>query len=248
MADPDFIAGDDAARLLILADHASTFVPAGIDLGLLPDIMSRHVAVDIGTAALASGVAAQLRAPAIVAGASRLVVDLNRPADDPAAIPVKSDDIEIAGNRDLNRTQRAERRAIHDRYHDMIEDALDEMSPDLILSLHSFTPSLASAPEDVRPWQAGLLYDRDDRAARIAIAWLRAEGLTVGDNEPYSGARFGYTMQRHAEPRGIPYLFLEIRQDLLPDDAGIADWTARVAALVRHTQDPLAKGSATDGR
>ena len=45
-----------------------------------------------------------------------------------------------------------------------------------------------------RPWQVGVLWDRDDRLAPPLIAALRAENLIVGDNEPYDGALIGDSM------------------------------------------------------
>ena len=94
----------------------------------------------------------------------------------------------------------------------------------LVVAVHSFTPALSARPEEQRPWQIGILHNTDSRAARVAIAALRDTGLIVGDNEPYSGRVLNYTMDRHAEARGLPYLGLEIRQDLLMTPADVARW------------------------
>ena len=75
----------------------------------------------------------------------------------------------------------------------------------------------------------GVLYNTDDRAARIAIPMLAAEGLNVGDNLPYSGRDLNYTMNRHAEARGRPYLGIEIRQDLAQTPEDQARWAACLA-------------------
>jgi len=85
-----------------------------------------------------------------------------------------------------------------------------------------------------RPWQAGVLYHLETRLAGIMIDLLRAEGdLTVGDNEPYvlTGTS-DYTVPHHAEARGLPYLELEIRQDLITDAAGQRAWADRLARLL----------------
>ena len=105
------------------------------------------------------------------------------------------------------------------------------MPPALILSLHSFTPQLASRPEIERPWQCGVLYNQDDRAARIALRLLAAEDLNVGDQQPYSGQLLNETMNRHAEADGRPYFGIEIRQDLLTTPAGHAEWAARLVRV-----------------
>ena len=112
-------------------------------------------------------------------------------------------------------------------------DILDKMPPALILSLHSFTPRLASDPGQQRPWHVGVLYNEDDRAARIAIPWLEGEGLIVGDQQPYSGRLLNATMNRHAEADGRPYLGIEIRQDLIREEAGQAEWAERLRRLCR---------------
>ena len=126
---------------------------------------------------------------------------------------------------------RAERLArFHQPYHAELARLLDAVPPALILSLHSFTPVLASQ-NGARPWQVGVLYNADDRAARLAIPLLEAEGLIVGDQLPYSGRDLNYTMNRHAEAEGRPYLGVEIRQDESADAAGQTAWAGRLARL-----------------
>lgn len=219
----EYVEGSRVDRLLVLVDHATANVPSGIDLGISKEDRIRHIGLDIGAAAVARGVAERERAPTILGGYSRLIVDLNRPISDEAAVPAISDGTRIPGNERLSSEQLGIRHAVHAAYHGKVARALDEQRPRLILSVHSFTPRMRGGVSK-RPWDCGLLYDRDDRAARAAIAYFENQGLIVGDDEPYSGARFGYTMQRHAEPREIPYLFLEIRNDHLSDGAGVTRW------------------------
>ncbi len=55
-----------------------------------------------------------------------------------------------------------------------------------------------------RPWEIGIVFDRNRRLADQLIDGLKAEGLIVGVNEPYSPAdRVYYTLTRHAESRGL---------------------------------------------
>ena len=119
-------------------------------------------------------------------------------------------------------------------YHEALADLLDRAPPRLIVSLHSFTPSLASKPEEQRPWHCGILYNDDDRAARLAIPLLEAEGLVVGDQQPYSGRLLNATMNRHAEAHGRPYFGIEIRQDRIGDAAGQAEWAERLARIAKR--------------
>lgn len=226
-------------RLLIIADHASNVVPAEIALGVSASDFQKHIAWDIGTAALARSLSAALNAPAILATASRLVADCNRAPEDGGAIPPASDGIPVPGNALSADARRARLAAWHEPYHVAITDALDRLEPRLLVSVHSFTPCLASRPEEARPWHVALLHNRDDRAARIAMRVLAAEGFTVGDNQPYSGAVYGYTTDRHAEARGLPYLTFEIRQDLLADEGAIAAWTQRLGRVICIVESEL---------
>ncbi|MET0372076.1 MAG: N-formylglutamate amidohydrolase [Sphingobium sp.] len=204
--------------LLIVADHASAHIPADIDLGIDPALLSNHIAIDIGAAEVSRSLAVQLGCTAILGGVSRLVIDLNREEDAPGLLPVMSDGHVVPGNRDADLADRMMR--FHHPYHHRIAQLLDAMTSPFILSVHSFTPKLASDPAQERPWDIGVLYNRDDRAARIAIPLLEAQGLVVGDQLPYSGMVLNATMNRHAEANGIPYLGVEMRQDLLGDVAG----------------------------
>lgn len=215
--------------ILVVSDHASNRVPADIALGIAPELLDRHIAIDIGVA----GVAERMVRPGIaafLANVSRLVCDLNRDRDAPGVLPESSDGHAIPGNL-LNPERREARVArFFDPYHRALASLLDSTPPALILNLHSFTPSLASC-EKPRPWHIGVLYNQDDRAARIAIPLLEAEGLVVGDQEPYSGKLLNATMDRHAEAEGRPYLGVEIRQDQITDPADQAIWAERLARV-----------------
>lgn len=221
---------DGKAPVLIIADHASNVIPEGVDLGIAPALLDEHIAIDIGTEALSDALASALDAPALIASVSRLVIDLNRDPAEPSLIPSASDGHIIPGNLALSQTERDLRRdAIHIPYHDAIDAAIARHKPALLLSIHSFTPHLATSPQEQRPWPVGLLHNRDSRAAEVALGLLAARGLHVGNNEPYSGKTLNYTMDRHAEGRGLPYLCVEVRNDGLRTATGVAHWAAIIA-------------------
>ena len=224
---------DGNAPLLLVADHASAAVPRGIDLGVADAVMGLHVAVDLGVAALTAALAESLGAPALLGHVSRLVIDLNREPAAPALIPAASDGIAVPGNAALGTVERSRRiEAYHAPYHRRLTALIDERAPRLIVSVHSFTPEMALGGTP-RPWPIGILYNRDDRAARTGLRLLRAAGVDAGDNEPYSGRDLNYTMDRHAEARGLPYLGIEVRQDGHADAAGVAAWAAVLAPVIR---------------
>jgi len=212
--------------LVCVADHASNFVPDDIELGIPAELLTQHVAVDIGVEGIAERMARRFRVPAHIACVSRLVCDLHREEDHPGVVPTESDGHLIPGNIGADIEARLER--FHRPYHQAMEKWLDAIEPDLIISLHSFTPKLATSTEE-RPWDVALLYNNDDRAARHAIRLFGEQGLTVGDNEPYSGKDLNATMNRHAEAKGRNYLALEVRQDLITTKADQARWASMIA-------------------
>lgn len=212
--------------IVLIADHASNFVPGDIELGIAPALLGEHIAIDIGVAEVAEHMARRHGIPAHLATVSRLVCDLNRDEADPAVLLTSSDGHQIPGNIGTSVETRLER--FHRPYHDALSTWLDAVEPALCISLHSFTPALKSAPRS-RPWEVGILYNTDDRAARHAIRLFGEQGLTVGDNAPYSGKELNATMNRHAEAHRRPYIGIEVRQDQIADAAGHARWAALIA-------------------
>jgi predicted N-formylglutamate amidohydrolase len=234
------IAGDAQSGLLLIGDHASARVPDGIVLGVSPETMDDHVAVDIGVAPLGERLCASLGCPGILGGVSRLVIDLNREEDAPGLIPLISDGRRIPGNEDLSPEARDKRLDYWHSYHQHIANAIGEMQPKLLISLHSFTPRLATSDEP-RPWEIGILYNEDERAARIALPLLAAVGIKAGDNLPYSGKILNATMNRHGEANAIPYLGIEVRQDLLGNQEDIEIWSERLAQIVTRVAEGLGR-------
>ncbi|AUW60241.1 N-formylglutamate amidohydrolase [Sphingobium sp. SCG-1] len=225
------------SNVLIIADHASAHVPADIDLGIAPQLLREHIAIDIGVAEVARLLCEAAGCGAVLAGVSRLVIDLNRAEDSAGLIPIESDGHPIPGNVAVDRDARLRR--FYHPYHAALTASLDGMDRPFILSLHSFTPLLSSRDEP-RPWDIGILYNKDDRAARIAIPLLEAAGLNVGDQLPYSGAILNATMNRHAEARGIPYLGVEMRQDLVADKMGQGRFAQYLAPVLEACRNALA--------
>lgn len=217
--------------ILVVADHASNRVPEDIDLGIDPALLGQHIAVDIGVREVAERLAERPGIAAFLCNASRLVCDCNRDEGAPAIIPIASDGHAIPGNELSHDAHEARLDRFFRPYHAALAAQLDAMPVSLILSLHSFTPQLASNPAEMRPWQVGVLYNEDDRAARIAIPLLEADGLVVGDQQPYSGKLLNATMNRHAEAEGRPYLGIEVRQDQIDQASGQAEWAERLARI-----------------
>lgn len=233
--------GDADTGLLLIADHASNRVPADIVLGVLPERMGEHVAIDIGVDPLGRALCGALGCPGVLGGISRLVLDLNREEAAAGLIPEASDGHAVPGNVGLDAGGREARIArFWHPYHTRIAALIATGRPRLLISLHSFTSQLASAPGETRPWEVGILYNRDERAARVALPMLAAAGVVVGDNLPYSGRVLNATMNRHGEANGIAYLGLEVRQDLIGGEAGVARWCGVLVPVIRGVLQSLA--------
>jgi predicted N-formylglutamate amidohydrolase len=225
------------APALVVCDHASRAFPQALGRLGLPELPSwQHIAWDIGAGELARGLAHALGAPAVLAGYSRLVVDCNRSPDDEEAFRKESDGWTIPGNQSLSDYDRRVRLAsFFDPYHGCIEAMVGGFRSrgvvPMLIAVHSFSPALAGT---MRPWHAGVLWDRDEANARRLLHRLRAKkGLVIGDNEPYSGKHpANYTIDHHAKAHGLPHVCLEVRQDLLSSPAGIERWVRLLARII----------------
>ena len=219
--------------VLIVGDHASNRVPPEIDLGIDRALLSTHIGWDLSVSSLAQAIGA----PLFLGNVSRLVIDLNRDPGDPGIVPQLSDGHEIPGNRG----DTSDRVALYwQPYHDELAARIERTQPVLLVSLHSFTPTLQSKPDEARPWEIGILYNSDDRAARVAIAALEAAGVVTGDQLPYSGKELNATMNRHGEGTATPYLGIEVRQDLIVDDDGVAKWATILRPVIQTCLDHFA--------
>ncbi len=232
----EVVGGAADAGVIVICDHAANALPGGYDtLGLPHRELARHIAYDIGAAALTRAVARGLDAPALLTHYSRLLIDPNRGEDDPTLIMRLSDGAIVPGNRDIDSGERSRRIARYYRpYHDAIDRTIDACLatglPPVLISVHSFTESWKDV---ARPWHVGILWDRDDRLARLLLDALYREGdLIVGDNEPYRGNLRGDTMWQHGTMRGLAHAIIEVRQDLIRDQAGQDAWGERLLRIV----------------
>ena len=144
-------------------------------------------------------------AAALLGGVSRLLIDLNRGPGDPTLVMKLSDGSIIPGNRGADdggsgATARSNSmRPIMPR--SVNEIGAHRRSEPILISIHSFTPSWKSV---ARPWEVGVLYGRDARLAVPLMRQLAAAGFTVGDNEPYTGALEGDTLEPMAPRPAMP--------------------------------------------
>jgi predicted N-formylglutamate amidohydrolase len=240
---PPFLEAGERGRsnFVIVVDHAGRRIPRRLEsLGLAASELQRHIAWDIGALGVARQVAAALGAPLVAQNYSRLVIDCNRDPKVATSIPRSSESVAIPGNIGLSDDERAARRAeIFAPYHDRVSALLDERMAanrtTILLAQHTMTDIYHGVRRDMH---AAVLYNRDRRFAGLVLdALLREASLLIGDNEPYFVSdETDYTIPRHGEARGLPHVEIEIRQDLVSDDAGQAEWAQRITRALKDAE------------
>ena len=232
---------DGASDVLLLCEHALPRIPRRLaHLGLPKSERMRHIGWDIGALALARDLSARLDAALFHTGYSRLVVDCNRPLDNPSLMPEISETTAIPGNRGLAATDRAERlETLFHPFQSAVSRRLDLRSaagkPTFVVGVHSYTPVYKGVS---RPWHAGILYaGATGFAGRLIGALAQDSGLVIGDNEPYRIDHDDYTVPVHGDARGLPALLIEVRHDLISTAQGVAEWAERLERCLRLSMD-----------
>lgn len=223
--DPSPVEVVDGVRspLLLVCEHAGQAIPGQLgDLGVPAADLKRHIAYDLGAETLARRMAARLGAPLVLQRYSRLVIDCNRPVDSAGSIPEISDGTVVPANRGLSAEQRTARIGeIFTPFHDTIAHMISAQRPRAVFAIHSFTPVMQGI---VRPWALGFLF-RHDQATSHALAQAVGAAhpdLSVGLNEPYTvDDENDWFVPEHGERTGLPHSLIEVRSDLIADDAGI---------------------------
>lgn len=226
---------DRRGRWLLTCDHATNRVPDWInggDLGLDPADMERHIAYDVGAAAVTRVMAEALDSPAILTRFSRLVIDPNRGEADPTQLMRLYDGTIIPANAYADQVER-ERRLdrLYRPYHAKLGEMAARSPAPAICAIHSFTPQLKGRPP--RPWLVSVLATEDRRLADPFFDACVDKGWVTGFNEPYGGYLPGDSIDRHATPAQRPNLLIEIRNDLISDAAGQQEWGLALADILR---------------
>jgi predicted N-formylglutamate amidohydrolase len=80
--------------------------------------------------------------------------------------------------------------------------------------------------------ELGILHDEDSRLADAMLAQTSNDYISRR-NDPY-GPQDGvtHTLNLHGGARGLDNVMLEVRNDLVADDAGVTLWAERLATLI----------------
>ena len=233
------------SNFVIVVDHAGRRIPQRLkNLGLPESELRRHIAWDIGALGVARQTAAALDAPLVAQNYSRLVIDCNRDPEVATSIPVMGESVEIPGQCGLERRREkaARRTEIFEPYHRRIRELLDARAaagrPTILVAQHSMTDIYHGV---AREMHAAVLYNRDRRFAGLVLDALQREaGLIIADNQPYFVSdETDYTIPRHGEARALPHVEIEVRQDLVGDEAGQTEWAGRIARALQDAEKIL---------
>ncbi|MCB1448248.1 MAG: N-formylglutamate amidohydrolase [Rhizobiaceae bacterium] len=230
--------------VLLVCEHASLRMPAALGtLGLAPEALSAHIAWDPGALAVARRLSGALDATLIFQNFSRLAYDCNRPPESPDAMPAVSEVYEIPGNRDIDPAQRQARidgiyRPWRRGLADLIAARKAAGRETAIVTVHTFTPVYKGQPRTV---EIGILHDGDTRLAdaMLARAERAGQGYRIERNAPYGPADgVTHTLVEHGLSNGLLNAMIEIRNDLVRDESGLA----RISDLL----ETLVSGSLSD--
>lgn len=236
---------EGAGGVLLLCEHAARHIPARYNgLGLDAVARDSHAAWDPGARAVALELSRALDAPLVASRVSRLVYDCNRPTEAETAMPQKSELIEVPGNRDLTPAQREERtetvyRPFCAAVSDMIATRRARGLSTVLITIHSFTPIYFGA---WRETEIGILHDSDSRLADAMLAGAdRLPERRIARNDPY-GPEDGVThsLRLHGIANGLPNVMIELRNDLVGDEAGVAAMAQELMTLIAPALDALA--------
>lgn len=237
---------DGRGDVLIVCEHASNRLPerAG-GLGLSPEALVSHIAWDPGALAVARLMAMALDATLVHQPFSRLIYDCNRPPESPAAMPEVSEIYRIPGNEGLSPAERYARTAalyvpFHDRIAAIIAARQASGRATVLVTVHSFTPVYLGKSREV---EVGILHDVDSRLADAMLSQAEtvAKNYVVRRNEPY-GPEDGvtHTLRLHGIANALENVMIEVRNDLIADDAGQKTLADLLAGLLRDSLDQAA--------
>ena len=226
------------SRIVLVCEHASFYIPETLDgLGASSAARHSHAAWDPGAMAVAELMSRELDACLVASNVSRLVYDCNRPPEAPDAMPVRSEVFEVPGNVGLTDE---EKQARISRYYTPFRQALTaeiaRRTDPVLVTIHSFVPVYNGERRDV---EIGILHDRD---SVLADAMLRAadQSYVVRRNAPY-GPQDGvtHTLKEHAIKHGYLNVMIEVRNDLVADEAGQTAIAKSLTAWVRQALETL---------
>ena len=214
-------------EILFICDHSSHQIPKKYNnLGLDEESITSHIGFDIGSRQLTIQLTKQLKASCFLSNFSRLLIDPNRKVSDDDLILEESFGIKIPGNSKIKKEEKNQRiNRFHKKYHVALNKIINKLASKkkiYLIAIHSFTKKSQIFN---RPNEIGLLWNNDISLLVPMLKYLNSLNLNVGNNFPYSGHLYNYTLDFHSEENKSPNLSIEIRNDLICNQKGINKWT-----------------------
>lgn len=226
-------------EVLIVCEHASRRLPESLGtLGLDDKALKSHIAWDPGALATAEIMVSLLDAELIYQRFSRLAYDCNRPPEAPGAMPEVSEVYEIPGNHALSQAARDSRtQALYLPFHAAVDRAIEERAArgqeTVLVTMHSFTPVYMGRERAV---EIGILHDEDARLADAMLSAAAGSSHHIRRNEPYGPADgVTHTLIKHGLARGLRNVMIEVRNDLIQEEAGQRVMAGLLADLLKQS-------------
>lgn len=222
----DYTDGNKSSFFLI-CDHASNFIPKKFkNLGLSFEDILKHIAWDIGSKKLTLTLARHLKSFCYLSNFSRLLIDPNRRIDDRDLIVNCSGGVNVPGNYDLKKSQIVERLNFYNLYHEnlskFIKSKVQKNRNLKLISIHSFNKVIL---QKSRPNEIGLLWNKNKNLLIPLQRFFQNQNINVGNNFPYSGFHYNFTLDKHSFSKKLDNISIEIRNDLIDNKKGIDKWS-----------------------
>lgn len=226
-------------ELILTCEHASARIPAKYgNLGLPEALTDTHIARDKGCAALTELLANKLKCTAFLANYSRLFIDYNRREHEASLIVGESDGVTVIGNQNLTAKEREYRlenyhRPYYRAIFNKIKTLQEQGKKPVIFSIHGFTPQLKGGA--FRPWNAGILYVKENPFALKLLAGLQKYAdLKVDANVPYNLQQYNTGAAAICgEDIGLENAVIEIRDTEFENiAAGSMKWADILAEII----------------
>ena len=233
--------------LVLSCEHASWTLPPGVDLGVPLDVLQSQAGWDHGAFDIASRLSEAVGLPVHAGAFTRMFVDLNRAADHADVIPAVSLRRARAGQRaPLRRRSRGAPRHVSSRpYWDAVRRdvaaRLHDCGAVLHFSSHSFDPRSTRRPRvrRRRALRSRRIAFEAELAERLMFP-LRAAGLEVRANQPYSGIGPAICTSLRNELAGKRYAGIELETShaVTHSTGGCARVAAAVVPFLESLQLP----------
>lgn len=228
---------DVDSPVLLSCEHAGFRFPRKVGtLGLTEDQQGKHYCGDIGAEGVTHHMSERLKAPGLLSVYSRAVIDINRPLGHPRLCTTEEDGDTIPDNLKLSAADRKMRieglyNPFHEDLSDYIQGKVRREERLLHIMIHSFTPVFQG---EHRPWEIAFLWKDDKRLAQKLIDHFSEQGFCVGDNEPYDAHVLLAAAHEHAHQAGLPYVIVEVRNDLIRDEEGQREWADYLSQAIEE--------------